>query len=74
MDQKVEKGIVKWFNDARGYGFLQESEDSPEEYFVHFSSIDMDGFKTLKVGQKVSYTLRQTDKGIQAVNGLWICR
>jgi len=65
---KLETGLVKWFNDARGYGFLQETEDSTEEYFVHFSAIDMDGFKTLKAGQKVSYTLKDTDKGIQAVN------
>jgi len=65
---KEEIGFVKWFSDSRGYGFIHESEDAPEEFFVHFSSIDMNGFKTLKTGQKVTYTLRQTDKGIQAIN------
>lgn len=65
---QLEQGIVKWFSDARGFGFVQEYEDAPEEYFVHFSAIEMDGFKTLKAGQKVSYTLKQTDKGVQAVN------
>jgi len=65
MSHRVE-GIVKWFNDSRGYGFVYESEDLPEEFFVHFSAIEMDGFKTLTEGQKVSFTLVQTDKGVQA--------
>lgn len=64
----IETGIVKWFSDARGYGFVYEDEDSDEEYFVHFSAINMDGFKTLKAGQKVTYTLKLTDKGVQAVD------
>ncbi len=65
---QVETGLVKWFSDARGYGFVHEGDDAPEEYFVHFSAIDMSGFKTLKAGQQVEYTLKQTDKGVQAVN------
>lgn len=65
---QFENGIVKWFSDARGFGFVQEHEESPEEYFVHFSAIEMEGFKTLKAGQKVQYILKQTDKGVQAVN------
>lgn len=65
---QLETGVVKWFSDARGYGFVHEGDDAPEEFFVHFSAIEMDGFKTLKAGQKVTYTLKQTDKGVQAVN------
>lgn len=61
-------GIVKWFSDSRGYGFIHDGEDAPEEYFVHYSVINMEGFKTLKVGQNVTYTLKQTDKGVQAVD------
>lgn len=64
----VYNGIVKWFSDSRGYGFIHEGEDSPEEYFVHFSAIKIEGFKTLKVGQNVTYSLRDTDKGVQAVD------
>jgi CspA family cold shock protein len=67
MDNRIE-GIVKWFNDSRGYGFIQECDESPEEYFVHFSAIEMDGFKTLKEGQKVSYNLVETPKGVQAAD------
>lgn len=64
----VFEGVVKWFSDSRGYGFVQEYEDAPEEYFVHFSVISMDGFKTLKTGQKVSFELKDTEKGTQAIN------
>ena len=60
-------GEVKWFSNERGYGFITE-DGGETEYFVHFSSIDMEGYKTLKAGQKVSFTLKETDKGIQAVD------
>lgn len=60
-------GEVKWFSNERGYGFITE-DGSVTEYFVHYSSIEMDGYKTLKAGQKVSFALRQTDKGVQAVD------
>ncbi|BEH03893.1 cold-shock protein [Candidatus Nasuia deltocephalinicola] len=60
------KGIVKWFNDAKGYGFIVQSLGN-EEFFVHYSSILMQGFKTLKEGQKVSYEILETPKGRQAV-------
>jgi len=60
-------GTVKWFNDARGYGFILDDSDG-EEYFVHFSSITMNGFKTLKEGQAVEFKLVQTDKGVQAAD------
>jgi CspA family cold shock protein len=66
MSKRV-RGTVKWFNDARGYGFILDDGDG-EEYFVHFSSITMNGFKTLKEGQAVEFKLVQTDKGIQAAD------
>ncbi len=59
------KGTVKWFNDAKGYGFIV-SEKNNEDIFVHFSSIIMQGFKTLKENQKVEYDIVETAKGRQA--------
>lgn len=59
-------GEVKWFSNERGYGFLIKDGAEEEEYFVHFTSIDMDGFKTLKAGQKVSFVLEEEEKGLQA--------
>lgn len=59
-------GEVKWFSNERGYGFVTRDDIENEEYFVHFSSITMEGFKTLKAGQKVSFVLRQEEKGLQA--------
>ncbi|WP_259289165.1 cold-shock protein [Candidatus Nasuia deltocephalinicola] len=61
------KGLVKWFNDAKGYGFIV-SEKNNEDIFVHFSSIIMQGFKTLKEGQKVDFEILETAKGVQASN------
>ncbi|WP_259286193.1 cold-shock protein [Candidatus Nasuia deltocephalinicola] len=61
------KGIVKWFNDAKGYGFIV-LENNNEDIFVHFSSITMQGFKTLKEGQKVEFDILETSKGRQASN------
>lgn len=61
------KGIVKWFNDAKGYGFIV-SEKSNEDIFVHFSSIIMQGFKTLKEGQSVVFSILETTKGKQAAD------
>lgn len=61
-------GEVKWFNNERGYGFITDPSDEGTEYFVHYTSIIADGYKTLKAGQKVSFELAETDKGIQAVN------
>lgn len=63
----MARGRVKWFNDAKGYGFI-EQPDGAEDVFVHFSAIQMDGFKTLPEGTEVEFELRQTDKGLQAAN------
>jgi CspA family cold shock protein len=60
-------GTVKWFNDAKGYGFITP-DDGSEDLFAHFSAINMNGFKTLKEGQKVSFEVTQGPKGKQASN------
>lgn len=60
-------GTVKWFNDAKGFGFITP-DDGGEDLFAHFSSIQMNGFKTLKEGQKVRFEITQGPKGKQAVN------
>jgi CspA family cold shock protein len=57
-------GTVKWFNDSKGFGFI-EQEDGPD-VFVHFSAIQGDGFKTLAEGQKVEFTVTDGQKGPQA--------
>jgi len=60
-------GTVKWFNDAKGFGFITP-DDGGEDLFAHFSSIQMNGFKTLKEGQKVAFEIIQGPKGKQALN------
>lgn len=60
-------GTVKWFNDAKGFGFI-EPEDGGPDVFAHFSAIDMEGFRTLKQGSKVSFELVQGPKGNLAQN------
>ncbi len=60
-------GRVKWFSNAKGYGFIL-LEDGSEDYFVHYSSIVMDGYKTLKAGQPVIYETVNGPKGAHAVN------
>jgi CspA family cold shock protein len=62
----VIKGKVKWFNDAKGYGFIEQ--EGGEDVFVHFSAIQMDGFKTLAEGQVVEFEVQQGDKGLHATN------
>ncbi len=60
-------GTVKWFNDAKGYGFITP-DDGSEDLFAHFSAINMQGFKSLKEGQKVSFEVTTGPKGKQASN------
>ena len=60
-------GTVKGFNDTKGYGFITPDEGG-EDLFAHFSAIKMDGFKTLKEGQKVSFDVKEGEKGKQADN------
>ncbi|MGI8782421.1 MAG: cold-shock protein [Acidobacteriota bacterium] len=61
-----EQGTVKWFNDAKGYGFIQRASGS--DVFVHHSAIQGSGFKTLAEGQSVEFTVTQGPKGLQAEN------
>lgn len=60
-------GTVKWFNDAKGFGFIEPDEGGPD-VFAHFSAIEMEGFRTLKQGSKVSFDLVQGPKGNLAQN------
>lgn len=60
-------GMVKWFNDSKGYGFIQ-TEGNAQDIFVHYTSIQGDGFKTLSEGQKVEFELIDGPKGPQAQN------
>lgn len=62
----MPKGKVKWFNDAKGYGFIEQ--DGGEDVFVHFSAIQMDGFKTLAEGMAVEFEVKTGDKGLAAAS------
>jgi CspA family cold shock protein len=62
----MARGKVKWFNDAKGFGFIEQ--ESGEDVFVHFSSIQMDGFKTLAEGQVVEFEIQTGAKGLHAAN------
>lgn len=64
--EQRQVGKVKWFNDQKGYGFIAREEAS--DVFVHHSAIQMEGFRTLREGESVSYELKDSDKGPQAVN------
>lgn len=61
----MEKGVVKWFNNAKGYGFILSEKDS-QDVFVHYSSIDMGGYRTLRTGQEVFFSAEKSDKGLHA--------
>ena len=62
----MSKGTVKWFNNQKGFGFIT-GEDG-KDVFVHFSGLNMEGFKTLEEGQSVEYEVTEGDKGPQATN------
>jgi len=61
-----EEGTVKWFDDRKGYGFIERGNG--EDVFVHFSNIRVEGFKSLEQGEKVSFDVEKTERGLQAVN------
>jgi CspA family cold shock protein len=58
-------GKIKWFNDQKGFGFIQDDAGG-DDVFVHFSVVNMDGFKSLKEGQAVTYEAEKSDKGFKA--------
>ncbi len=62
----MPKGRVKWFSDAKGYGFIQQEDGSPD-IFVHFSEIDGRGFRSLQEGMVVEFEIQQGPKGMKAV-------
>jgi CspA family cold shock protein len=62
----LANGTVKWFNDKKGYGFINEQEG--RDIFVHFSAIDMSGFKTLSEGDMVMFEVEESDRGPEAKN------
>ncbi len=62
----MQRGTVKWFSAKKGYGFISDAEGN--DIFVHFSAIDMDGFKELKENDMVEFDVIESDKGVQAAN------
>jgi CspA family cold shock protein len=62
----LANGTVKWFNDRKGYGFINEEQG--RDIFVHFSSIEMPGFKTLAEGERVIFEIEESDRGPEAKN------
>lgn len=62
----MANGVVKWFNDRKGFGFIEQ--ENGDDVFVHFSSIQGDGFKSLAEGQPVSFEVVKGNKGLQAAN------
>ena len=62
----MAEGTVKWFSDKKGYGFIEQ--DNGEDIFFHFSSINIEGFKTLNESDRVSFDVEETDRGPKAKN------
>ncbi len=61
----MSKGIIKWFNNEKGYGFIN-GDKVGDDIFVHYTAINLDGYKTLSEGQEVEFKLIKTEKGLQA--------
>ena len=64
--EERETGTVKWFNNGKGYGFIEREEG--DDVFVHYSEIEGDGFKSLDEGQRVEFAVTEGDKGLQATS------
>ena len=62
------RGTVKWFNNAKGYGFILPDKVGEQDLFAHYSEIQMEGYKTLKDGQSVDYEVAESDRGPAAKN------
>ncbi|MBI5753092.1 MAG: cold shock domain-containing protein [Hydrogenophilales bacterium] len=62
----MANGVVKWFNNTKGYGFIAPEEG--EDLFVHYSSIQVEGYRTLKGGQRVAFEIQNGEKGAHAIN------
>lgn len=60
----MSEGTIKWFNSKKGFGFIEQ--ESGEDVFVHFSAIDMPGFKTLSEGERVQFEIEENDRGLSA--------
>ncbi len=65
-EDELAQGTVKWFSNEKGYGFIEREEG--DDVFVHFTAINMEGYKTLTEGQRVEFEVVQGDKGLQAAN------
>ena len=65
-EEQLAQGTVKWFSNEKGYGFIERDEG--DDVFVHHSAIVMDGYRTLREGQRVEFEVVQGDKGLQAAN------
>lgn len=67
LELETRKGRVKWFNNEKGYGFIEIGAGVGEDVFVHYSAIEQEGYKSLKEGDVVEFTLIDTSKGKQAI-------
>lgn len=67
-DSKRVTGKVRWFSSDKGFGFAVTDNDPDTEYFIHFSVINMEGYKTLKAKQPITFVISDTEKGVQAID------